>query len=799
MTLRKILLCGAIAIGAASGASVAMAQSAPPSASASATIEEVVVTARKREESLQSVPVAVSAISWEALARQGLKQPSDLTRTVPSLTITGSSPSTPTGAVISLRGQAASDVLLSLSQPVGLYEDSVNIPHAVGTNIAFFDLSRVEVLKGPQGTLYGRNTTGGAINIITRGADYDGIHGFAYLEGGNHGDLKYSGAINVPILQDVLAGRLAYQHWDRDGYGKSAITNQKLGGDHDDDIVRGSLKFDPAPYLSATAKLEYIKADRSDALFQTRQLGGSLGSLADTEWLLEGKTGGVAPSVLVANSNDLFTNYGQTNEFEKLTGWHGALDVNWDITDNIKLRSITGYHQFKDLRTFDLDGLPAQLNEVGIGAGGLKLPSGVDNRPLKPDQQSRQWTQEFNLSGSSFDDKLSWLVGAFASDDEGHANQTATVFTSLLGLGATGPDDFNFDELFNGVQTWALFTQDDIKFNDVFSITVGARYTEERLKQNIAVYNYLATTNPIANRFACTGGPNKGQTVATEADCASEDGAKFSGTSYLLSFNFQFTPDTLLYVKTARGFRGGALQVRSPDDPAAAPEIATDYELGFKSDFFERRLRTNFALYQTNYANKQETTILVNPVTNVTTTPIRNVASARIRGIEAEITAVPIDHLTLTATGDYLDGAYNSYKNALNPLGALVDASGQTFALPHWSYNIGGRYVIPSVGPGDIGLSANYAWHSKTNTNVLNFDPRISTSLQNEWRASRGLLNASIDYTLAQYGATISVFATNLTNEKYQVQGVTLPFGFQGVTQEPRMWGVSVRKTFGSE
>src|SRR5690606_19958017 len=166
---------------------------------------EVVVTARKREESLQSVPVAVSALSGAALEERTLREASDLQRVVPGLNMSGSAANTGTGTNISIRGQVAGDNLITFSQPVGLYLDSVNIPHPVGSNISFFDIARVEVLKGPQGTLYGRNTTGGAMNVITRGADYSGIHGFAYGEYGNYNNWKLAGAINVPIVEDMLA------------------------------------------------------------------------------------------------------------------------------------------------------------------------------------------------------------------------------------------------------------------------------------------------------------------------------------------------------------------------------------------------------------------------------------------------------------------------------------------------------------------------------------------------------------------------------------------------------------------
>jgi len=788
MRLQSLLLCGVVAVAAAHDRAYAQAPQG-------ATIEEVVVTARKKAESLQHVPVALSAVQGPELQRQGIRQALDLQRIVPSLRIEAPSSAGSTGMVVSIRGQRASDVLLTISQPVGLYEDDVNIPHPLGTNISLFDLERIEVLKGPQGTLYGRNTTGGALNIITRGADYDGVHGFAYGEVGNHENWKIAGAVNVPIIQDVLAARLAYQHWNREGFGRSAITGQRLGGPKDDDVIRGSLRFEPTPDLRVIGKLEYVHADRTDNLFQTRRLVNP--ARTDQEWVLEGSLGGVAPSQLVQR-RDLFTNYGRELWSERLKGWHGVLDASWDITDAVTLRSITGYHKFTDFHIFELGGMPIQTYGPGVASNGIQPARGVETRPLRPDQQSRQWTQEINLSGNVWDDRFSWLVGGFVSDDRGDSNQTALVYPPALNAaGALGPYDSNFWSPSVKSSTWAFYTQNDVKFSDVFSVTFGARYTEERLKQTVGAYLHQLTPG-LARPFLCNAGPLQGSNQAQEEACLIAQRAKFNGTSYLLSFNFQFTPDTLLYIKTARGFRGGALQVRAPSQPAAAPETATDYELGLKSEFLDRRLRANVAVFQTNYDNKQEQAI-VQAANGSIFTPIINAASARIQGVEAEITATPMQGLTLHANVGVLNGRYLDYPGALTTWGAVVNGGGARFAAPRRTYDIGANYTTP-IGPGELGLSASYSWRSRIPTTILNDDPGLPDALQKEWRQSVGLVNASVEYTLPDMGLTLTAFATNLANKHYQVQQQTFTaYGYTGVTQEPRMWGVSVRKTFGKE
>src|SRR5690606_7636157 len=263
------------------------------------------------------------------------------------------------------------------------------------------------------------------------------------------------------------------------------------------------------------------------------------------------------------------------------------------------------------------------------------------------------------------------------------------------------------------------------------------------------------------------------------------------------SFNFQITPEQLFYVKTARGFRGGALQVRAPTFPAARPEIATDYEIGYKADFFDRRLRANLSAYQTNYENKQETAIII--IGGVTSTPVQNAASAKIRGFEGEFTANPVTGLTLRAAVNYINAEYESFPAGVTPFG-VVDLSGQPFVTtPEWTYALGARYVRP-VGPGELALDVDWAWRGKIPTTPQNNDPAIPRALQDEWRESIGLLNAAISYELPDMGLTLTAFATNLLDEEYQRQSLSFnTFGYTGQTQEPRMYGVSIRKTFGDE
>lgn len=805
------------------------------------TLEDVVVTARKREESLQQVPVAVSSLGGAQLERQNLKEPSDLTRTVPSLTISTGTSGTVNNASVTMRGQVSGDVLLNVSQAVGMYLDSVNIPHPVGANGSFFDLERVEVLKGPQGTLYGRNTTGGAINVISRSPDFDGVHGYAQAEYGNYDSIRVGGALNIPLVADVLALRVAAQHWKRDGYVTSRVTGQDLGGDHDDALFRASLKFVPSDTLRVDLKGEWYKANRNGPATTPRSYNGNvqtaieaanyadftryapltLRGLALGDFAALGQViGAGAALVNGCVSDDLFRNCQGTRTRDDVETAHGVLDINWDVSEAVRFRSITGYHWFRNERIFDLDGLPWQILEVGAGLGGLQPDLGTAAQPfpifpynLPPDQTSEQFSQEFNLSGTTFDDRLDWLVGFYYADDKGRGAQQFLAFPALQrALSPTGQGSITgagFVPLSVGNKTWAVYTQNDVKLTDALSVTLGARYTEEMLDQNLAGFTYQTGTG----LFTCTAGPfsagpgRPAQLQTSRDACGFPAEADFDGTSYLASLNWQVTEDHLLYAKTAKGFRGGALQGRANDQPPTAPETATDYEVGFKGDFLGNRLRTNVALYQTNYNNKAEQVISINSL-GVTTTILRNAAKARVRGLEWEVTAQPTRGLTLFTQGSYTDAKYRRYPNALTPVSVpatpcttCIDASGVRFTIPKYQVNIGGTYAVP-VGPGELRLSADYSYRSDVPITPLNRDPTMPLALQEEFFESIGLVNARIDYEIAEQGLTLSAFATNLTNEHYQRPsiGAANAGGVQnGLTQEPRYYGISIRKTFGGE
>ncbi|MEZ5707971.1 MAG: TonB-dependent receptor [Blastomonas sp.] len=752
----------------------------------------IVVTARKREESLQTVPVAITALSADALEDKGVRSPSDLGLFVPSLQIL-SAPGTPSSVRFSIRGQSSPGVLLTVDQSVGLYVDGVYIARPHGINAGFVDLERVEVLKGPQGTLYGRNTTGGAINIVSKGADYDGVHGYAMLEVGNHDDLKFGGAVNIPLAQDKAAVRVAYQRWTRDGFGRSSLTGLDLGQDRDQHFVRGTLQLNPTENLDIQIKAEYTALRQNGDLHVLRwwRPGGGGFQRAVAQFGDAAVATAYLDGLVAMGNRDLYTNDSQTFTRDNVDAVTLGGTLAWDISDSLQFRSVTGYRWYKLDNILDLDGTSLTAGEVGTGIGGIEFANYPFAKPI--DQRVDFFSQEFNLSGQAIDDRLDWLIGAYFSDERGTDNQnTARGNTTAPALPPASYVGFFADKVVNS--SWSIYSQNDFKVTDNFSLTLGARYTEEHRELLTKNRIYL----PSANGYRCfpTGFPVAG-TVPSPDDCAVFQEADFDGFSWLASANFQVTDDTLLYVRAAKGFRGGGLQLRSPNTPPVKPEIAKDIELGVKTSQWDGRFQANLAAYRTKYSNKQESTVFPGPPPFTIQT---NAASAIIKGFEAEVNVNPAPGLWLGGTLTYLDGKYDSYQNAPNSSGASLDASGERFSNPRWSYSLTGRYTV-AAGPGDLSVQADWAWHGKNYISPRLADPLVPFALQQSLADSVGLLNARIDYELPEYGVTASLFATNLLDKEYQVSSISqASSGLQtGITQEPRMWGFQLRKTFGGE
>jgi iron complex outermembrane receptor protein len=806
-------------------------------------VADIVVTARKREESLQEVPIAITAETGPVLEQKGIQNLQDLGRTVAGLK-PQPHPSTSSIVQFNLRGQNAGDTLLTVDQAVGVYVDGVYVARPRGLTGSFFDVERVEVLKGPQGTLYGRNTTGGAISLVTKGADFDGVHGFVQGEVGDYNMYSIAGAVNVPF-SDKVAVRLAGKGLWRKGFGKSDVTGQDLGQDRDQIVLRGSVKLEPTETLGITLKAEHYRSRENGTLwipqyvnpnggvsFQAAvELGGGpfrgAASFADPVFLAAYQRGQTILQGLVARgATDYTVNSAQLLQRDDNDVTTLGMTLDYDVSDDVYLKSITGWRKLKSVQISEISsGTPFQELEIGFGTGlaplSTGLPGGLSGNftiPGLPEQQATFWSQELNLGGKAVDNRLNWLLGAYYSHERGRDVQQARVLPALTGI-AFANDGYKIKN-----DSWSVFGQTDFNFTDQLSLTLGGRYTKE-LK---GLVSRNASFSPATGVFTCTSGiftnvPNTATanpldflpittTDVSRAACENPNSKNFSGWSYLASVNYKVTDDVLVYARTARGFRGGAFQLRSPDLAPANPETVTDYELGFKSDLFDRKVRLNLAGYVSKYKEKQES-IIVPRADGSLTTVIQNAANATLKGFEGELTIKPVPGLTLEGNVTYIQGKYDSFPGAL-PIqgGTPVNATGERFSLPPWTYGLSGRYESAVPG-GTAGVQVDWSWTAGARPSARLVNPlipaatldRIVANLNGgsyaNGRASLGLMNARVDYKLEEYNVTLAVFVTNMLDEKYVFSG-TDPANsgvFGGIAGAPRMFGVSLRKTFGGE
>jgi iron complex outermembrane receptor protein len=799
----------------------------PSSAVASAEVGDIVVTARKREESIQRVPIAITAFSGADLRNKGVTSLADIGRFTPGLNAQPH-PTAQSVVQFNMRGQSSGDVLTTIDQPVGVYMDGVYVSRARGLNAAFFDIQRIEVLKGPQGTLYGRNTTGGAISIFTRGADFDGLHGFVGGQIGQYSLVDANAAINIPIVDNKLAVRIAADAIKRDGFGHSAITSQDIGQDKNQQTFRASLLFKPADNLSLELKGQHYRSRENNAIWTLRYViptgSGVTEATIERTGIYPGQPGYDAASAATLaylqnlaklGTQDYDTNYTNVPQRDDNNVDNVGLTAKWDISDDVSLKSITGYRHFKVQSITDADATQFDIFNVGVGVGGVPIASGKPGSlssnftiPLLPGQTNRFFSEELNLGGQALNDRLTWLVGGYYSDESGEDDQQARSTPALV------PLVFVNDGYRVTTRNWSVFTQDDFKLTDHLSITGGIRYTQDRK----GLVSRLANFIPSTGYFQCGTGvtdPTTGAALLTmdRAACQTSNRKTFSGVSYLGSINWQVSQSTLLYARTARSFRSGSFQLRFPTLAPANPEIATDYEVGVKSEPFGHILRINAATFLTKYKNKQESTIITLP-TGALATVIQNAADATLKGFEADLQLRPTHEFTFNATVAYLYGRYGSFKNALPVYGgAPVDASGERFATPPWSYTLSGRYERPTR-LGDVGLQVDWSWTAGARPSSRLVNPNIPKSIIDDMvanasngtytngRAALGLMNARLDFHIHSPDLVAALFVTNLLDHRYQYANFDASVNggfFTGISGAPRMVGASLKYSFGDE
>ncbi len=798
-------------------------------------IAEIVVTAQKRAENVQDVPIAISAFTAEALSERAVTSVASLSNISPNVTLDAGTPFSGSSAVLSayIRGIGANDFAFNIDPGVGIYLDGVYLARSVGANQDLPDVERIEVLKGPQGTLFGRNTIGGAISIVT----HDPGKEFRFkgdLTVGKFGLIQTRGTVDLP-LGESLSSSIAFSTKNRNGYLKriafpgasnfdsTPITNYKaagydnigLGSEGGDNSwnLRGKVKYDNGGSIRVTLSGDYSNIDQSQlanrliattpAVFAGTYncaIQGTIAAPGDTttcgggppSFAYLGGIGGLNtifdnPTVFGVNADanpsnnrlpydnrfvtsDIDTSYANGNNYSKLKSYGGAGTIEVDLSDDVLLKSITAYRELHWNVGMDIDGSPLNFLHTSFT------------------MNQYQFSQELQLNGSAMDKKLNYVLGAYYFKEAGDLHDYVTFAEGLLQV--DGPNDLS-------TKNYAFFGQVDYRPTEQIGISIGGRYTHEnklfegfQSDANGLTYKILnqvgvppcASINPTisdACRIAA-GFPNAGQPLRYYI--AGTQKKSFNNFSPKVGLQYHPSDDVMTYASWSKGYKTGGWTTRLSNPLQTAPDFdeekATTWEVGVKSTLIDRKLQLNAAVFTTKYAGIQ-----LNFQQGVSPT-IQNAGDARIKGFEVELTAAPADGFLINASVGFTDSKYTSVlpgaQVAANPFQAGVFPGADLPKTPKWKFNISPRYEL-AVGEGKVVLLADY-----TRTSSLWNDTERAYLLQ---RPSTDMLNGSITYKSGN-NWDITAGMTNITDERYLVTGQAQIAGgqFYGTYSRPREW-----------
>lgn len=740
-------------------ATIGMGASAQNTPAPGLQLEEVIVTAERRQQSVQDIPLSITVFSQADMDLRDATDMRALQQFTPNLEFNRES-GDQNNSRITLRGIGTETLVGGGDPGVALHVDGVYVGRNSAAAQTVFDVERLEVLRGPQGTLYGRNATGGSINIVTRNPE-DEFTASADLTAGNYNRTRVRGILNVP-LSDNVAGRISVLKEDRDGY----LENLNSGGEDKDDVdtlsFRGKLRWtlDQGEVIlgafynkseGAGGGSKYLGAD-TDFAFRPDLIGVSDGS---------GPPPG-APIVAFARgaalpmSRDFFEIRNDSAEFIDMTQEGIDLSVTWDLSDTLQIKSVTSFQQNDNSSLVDADNTEVRLEE----------------RARQNDAE--QWSQEFNLI-STGDSALEWILGVFVYHEELNEDFQATTFGGNVnpslplpggqqpGGNGAAQDIFASHE----ADAYAVFGQGTYSISDSLRVTAGLRYSKDEKEQ----FRSGAGLVDFVNNFRFTGGGAQGP---SPDERVSDDWSNVSGK---LSIDYDIGADSLLYASYSTGFKSGGIPFNGVMIPYE-PEEVDAYEIGSKNQFMDNRLRLNLVAFYYDYADLQ--------VFRLTADGPRadNAAQSTIWGVEAEFQAIVTESLSFDGSFGILEAEYDEYTVARPPPGA--DFSGNTLNhAPEYTANLGGQYVT-AIGEGDLTIRADYSRKGDTYFDRANgpFD------LQEAY----GIFNANVRYETDKW--YVALYGKNLGDEEFVTgQLINPPFACGCRTigvGEPRTYGITL-------
>jgi len=769
-TCLSALIIGAIPI--------ANAGSKQAEATAIKGIEEVIVTAQRRSQTINEIGMTISAFSGEDLKSRGVSGTEDLAKFIPGFTYQPSPFNTP---VYTMRGVGFYDSTLSASPTVAVYTDEVPLPYSAMTKAAALDIERVEVLKGPQGTLYGNNTTGGAINYISA-KPTDVFSAGADLSYGRFNEVDAQGFVSGP-LTETLGARLAVRSITADEWQKSYTRDDELG---EKDIFQSKLilEWEASEDLTITTNLNGW-TDKSDT--QAPQRIAHQLSVPANAYLGEVILNTPLPP-LDSRSADWSTTQKTLTSSEPFkpekddSFFHGSIRADYDIDSNITLTSITAYSDYDTTASQDLDGLALNLSDV-YSEGTIK-----------------SFSQEIRLIGES--QNTNWVVGVNYQKDETtdsliyHFLDSTT--SDVFGL-RFSPTRFASDQ---DIDTYGIFGNIEYAVSDNIKLIAGARYTEN--ERTLDGCSYDVPGGGVAAIFDALQGALRGEVnPIPPGGCFTldenfvpispsiNDILKEDNVSWKIGINYETDSDGLFYASASQGYKSGSFPTAAASSivqfAPVVQESVLAYELGFKQQLWQNRLQVNGAIFYYDYEDKQLRGRLLDAVFGPLDALVQ-IPKSEVQGAEFSLHAMPLDGLTVSVAGTYIDTKIEEFVG-YNQTGILNDYAGSKFPYsPEWEVVSDIQYEF-SVTSDMIGyVGASYSYSGDTNASIgaeeiLKID-------------SYGLLDlrAGIDTVDGKWG--VQLWGRNVTDEYYWTNAVLATDGPVRYTGRPATYGIRVKYNF---
>ena len=758
-------------------------------------LEEIMVTAQRRTENLQRTPIAITALDSEALERRGIANIQEAITGMPNVDLnTGDPGGGSTNAQIYIRGIGQNDFIIVTDPGVGIYIDNVYYARTTGGLLDLADIQRVEVLRGPQGALYGRNTIGGAINITTMAptSDFGGMVDASY---GSYNHVAVRGMVNIPVAEG-LAVRASTSFKRADGFVHRVVAGDRLGGY---DSLAGRLRalWTVNDRLTVDIAVDATRA-RNDGspqylakFVQTGNLvplymapfvtpvinrpASAAGSAAVDSYIAQH---GRLP--VLVNSNDPYTSYGTGPNVSNLDTWGLSAQLTYKLSDDLQIKSITGYRKMSAYFGQDGDNTPYQYIQT------------LD------DVNDKTFSQELQFSGSTLNNRLKFVSGLYyfneAATDQNNVRLLSGLYGGLESLpaaiiplgpvtcpaalpapcagGAGNPVNTSLDLDFfayNHINTdsYAAFAHVTYDLTDAFSAVVGLRYTRDEKTY------FLHHT-----RF------NSGVDIIPPTTVSRAD----KNVSPKFGLNYQINDQTMTYVSATRGFKSGGFNGRPTTESAVSsfgPEYVWTYELGLKTEFLDRHVRLNSALFWNDYKDIQLSIYSADNTGNLVLL-VENAGKARMRGFEIESSVLPAKGWLIDASLAYLDAKYT----ALNS-GATIPLDNKLARSPKWMASAGVSYSFLLTG--DLQATIRGDWHYRSS---LFNNPENTPELKSP---GLHLFDARVTLASEKTGLQITVYGKNITDQRYITGGLQALSSFGEVAAtlgRPREWGVTMKKTF---